>query len=70
MEQSTRLFRQEEERNRKLDIQLSLKEIDKIFDMDYTVLSQAVRRFENKVKKDNKAKNMIISVLELLKNRK
>jgi len=38
--------------------------------MDYTAVSQAVRRFEDRVKKDNKAKNMINSVLELLKNSK
>jgi len=49
---------------------LSLKEIGKIFDMGYTAVSQAVRRFEVRVKKDNKAKNMINSVLELLKNSK
>ena len=47
---------------------LSLKEIGKIFDMDYTAVSQAVRRFEDKIKKDNKIRMMVNSVLELLKN--
>ncbi len=45
---------------------LSLKEIGKIFDMDYTAVSQAVRRFELKVKQDNKIRTKLDSVLELL----
>jgi REP element-mobilizing transposase RayT len=47
---------------------LSLKEIGRIFDMDYTAVSQAVRRFEDKIKKNNKKRTMVNSVLELLKN--
>jgi len=47
---------------------LSLKEIGKIFNMDYTAVSQATRRFEDKIKKDNKVRIMVNSVLELLKN--
>lgn len=47
---------------------LSLKEIGKIFDMDYTAVSQATRRFEDKIRKDNKIGIMVNSVLELLKN--
>ena len=45
---------------------LSLKEIGKIFDMDYTAVSQGVRRFENSIKKDNKIRKKLESVLELL----
>ena len=45
---------------------LSLKEIGKIFDMDYTAVSQATRRFEDKIKKDNKIRTKLDSVLELL----
>lgn len=47
---------------------LSLKEIGKIFGMDYTAVSQAARRFEDKIRKDNKIRIMLNSVLELLKN--
>ncbi|MCK4240463.1 MAG: chromosomal replication initiator DnaA, partial [Candidatus Atribacteria bacterium] len=47
---------------------LSLKEIGKIFNMDYTAVSQATRRFEDKIRKDNKKRIMVNSVLELLKN--
>ena len=47
---------------------LSLKEIGKIFDMDYTAVSQATRRFEDKIKKDNRIRIKLDSVLELLKN--
>lgn len=47
---------------------LSLKEIGRIFDMDYTAVSQAARRFEDKIRKDNKKRIMVNSVLELLKN--
>jgi hypothetical protein len=45
---------------------LSLKEIGKIFDMDYTAVSQATRRLEDKIKKDNKIRTKLDSVLELL----
>jgi len=34
--------------------------------MDYTAVSQAVRRFEDKIKKDNKIRTKLDSVLELL----
>jgi REP element-mobilizing transposase RayT len=47
---------------------LSLNEIGKIFDMDYTAVSQATRRFEDKIREDNKIRIMVNSVLELLKN--
>ena len=47
---------------------LSLKEIGKTFNMDYTAVSQATRRFENKIRKNNKIRIMVNSVLELLKN--
>jgi REP element-mobilizing transposase RayT len=47
---------------------LSLKQIGKIFDMDYTAVSQATIRFEDKIRKDNKKRIMVNSVLELLKN--
>jgi len=47
---------------------LSLKEIGKIFNMDYTAVSQATRRFEARIRKDNNIKTMLNSVLELLKN--
>jgi len=47
---------------------LSLKEIGKMFGMDYTAVSQATRRFEDKIRKDNKIRIMVNSVLELLKN--
>jgi len=47
---------------------LSLKKIGKIFGMDYTAVSQATRRFEDKIRKDNKIRIMVNSVLELLKN--
>ena len=45
---------------------LPLKEIGKIFDMDYTAVSQGVRRFENNIKKDDKIRKKLESVLELL----
>ncbi|MCK5767462.1 MAG: chromosomal replication initiator DnaA, partial [Candidatus Atribacteria bacterium] len=45
---------------------LSLKEIGKIFDMDYTAVSQAVRRFENNINQDNKIRKKLESVLESL----
>jgi REP element-mobilizing transposase RayT/DNA-binding MarR family transcriptional regulator len=47
---------------------LSLKEIGKILGMDYTAVSQATRRFEDKIRKDNKIRIMVNSVLKLLKN--
>ena len=47
----------------------ALKEIGKIFDMDYTAVSQATRRFEDKIRKDNKKRIMVNSVLELLKDK-
>jgi len=47
---------------------LSLKEIGKMFDMDYTAVSQATRRFDDKIRKDNKIRTMVNSVLKLLKN--
>jgi len=43
-----------------------LKEIGKIFDMDYTAVSQGVRRFENSIKEDDKIRKKLESVLELL----
>ena len=43
---------------------LSLKEIGKIFDMDYTAVSQATRRFEDRIRKDN---NVLIRVKDLQK---
>jgi len=45
---------------------LSLKEIGKIFDMDYTAVSQGARRFENSIKEDGKIRKKLESVLELL----
>ena len=48
---------------------LSLKEVGKIFDMDYTAVSQATRRFEDRIIKDNKIRTMLNSVLELLKDK-
>jgi len=36
--------------------------------MDYTAVSQVARRFEDRVKKDNKIGTMLNSVLEVLKN--
>ena len=47
---------------------LSPKEIGNIFGIDYTVVSQSVRRFKDKIKKDNKIRIMLNSVLGLLKN--
>jgi hypothetical protein len=34
--------------------------------MDYTAVSQGVRRFENSIKKDDKIRKKLESVLELL----
>ncbi len=36
--------------------------------MDYTAVSQAARRFEDRIEKDNKIGTMLNSVLEILKN--
>ena len=47
---------------------LSLKEIGMIFDMDYTAVSQATKRFEDRVRKDNTIGALLDSVLEILKN--
>jgi len=47
---------------------LSLKEIGKIFDMNYTAVSQATRRFEDRTRKDNTIRAMLDSVLERLKH--
>ena len=43
---------------------LFLKEIDKIFDMDYTAVSQAAKRLENRIRKEN---NVLIRVKNLQK---
>jgi len=43
---------------------LSLKEIGKIFDMDYTAVCQAVRRFEKSIKSDDKIRKKLASLLE------
>lgn len=45
---------------------LFLKKIGKIFYMDYIAVSLIVRRFELKIKQDNKIKTKTDSVLELL----
>ncbi|TES92171.1 MAG: chromosomal replication initiator DnaA [Candidatus Cloacimonadota bacterium] len=45
---------------------LSLKEVGVLFDMDYTAVSQASRRFENKIKSDKKVLNMKNKVIETL----
>jgi hypothetical protein len=36
--------------------------------MDYTAVSQAAKRFEDRIKKDNRIRVMLNSVLEILKN--
>jgi len=41
---------------------------DVIQKMDYTAVSQATRRFEDKIRNDNKIRIIVNSVLELLKN--
>jgi len=43
---------------------LSLKEIGRIFDMEYSADSQATRRFEDRTRKDN---NVLIRVKDLQK---
>ena len=42
---------------------LSLKEIGKIFSMDYTAVSQAARRFEERMSKDKKLKKKVEAIL-------
>jgi len=42
---------------------LSLKEIGKIFSMDYTAVSQAARRFEERMSKDKKLKKKVETIL-------
>ena len=49
---------------------MSLREIGQIFIMDYTAVSQAVRKFEEKMKKDKKLKKMVEYVLNELKAEK
>ena len=46
---------------------LSLKEIGKIFSMDYTAVSQAARRFEERMSKDKKLKKKVEAILRNLK---
>lgn len=46
---------------------LSLKEIGGLFDMDYSAVSQAVKRFENKINMDKKISNMKEMIIETLK---
>lgn len=36
--------------------------------MDYTAFSQTAKRFEDRIKEDNKIREMLNSVLEILKN--
>jgi len=45
---------------------LPLKEIGRIFDMDYTAVSQAVRRFKENMKQDDKVRRKLESVIKLL----
>jgi len=45
----------------------SLKEIGKIFAMDYTAVSQAARRFEGKASKDKKIRDKVDKIIERLK---
>jgi chromosomal replication initiation ATPase DnaA len=49
-----------------MPIILQLREIGKIFDMDYTAVSQGVRRFRNNIKEDDTIRKKLESVLELL----
>jgi putative transposase len=46
---------------------LSLKEIGKIFFMDYTAVSQATRRFEEKISKDKRISDKVDRITERLK---
>jgi putative transposase len=46
---------------------LSLKEIGEIFSMDYTAVSQAARRFEERISKDKKLKKKVEVILRKLK---
>ena len=45
---------------------LSLKEIGKIFSMDYTAVSQAARRFEEKISKDKKISDKVDKITDRL----
>jgi len=45
---------------------LSLKEIGKIFSMDYKAVSQVVRRFEEKISKDKKISDKVDKIIERL----
>ncbi len=46
---------------------LSLKEIGTIFSMDYTAVSQAARRFDEKILKDKKISDKVDKITEKLK---
>jgi len=46
---------------------LSLKEIGEILSMDYTAVSQAARRFEEKISKDKSLKKKVGKIIERLK---
>ena len=45
---------------------LSLKEIGKIFSMDYKAVSQVVRRFEEKISKDKKISDKVDKITKRL----
>lgn len=50
---------------------MSLKEIGKLFGMDYAAVSQAVKRFEDKTKRDKRTlmiKEMLIKRLKEVSN--
>ena len=46
---------------------MSLKEIGKLFNMDYTAVSQAVKRFEDKTKRDKETLAIKEGFVERLK---
>lgn len=46
---------------------LSLQEIGKIFTMDYTAVSQAARRFEDRMSKDKSLKKKVVHILKDLR---
>jgi len=46
---------------------LSLKEIGEIFSMDYTAVSQAARRFEERISEDKSLKKKVVQILKNLK---
>jgi chromosomal replication initiation ATPase DnaA len=48
---------------------LSLKEIGGLFDIDYTAVSMAVKRYENKIKRDNKTLTMKTTVINALRKK-